>query len=66
LLARLGFFSNPRDLHEREVLMSNKPKLPPPEEASGPSLAIIYQLPSDIAEKLSHDELRCFYSWSEA
>ena len=46
--------------------MSNKPKLPPPEEASGPSLAIIYQLPSDIAEKLSHDELRCFYSWSEA
>jgi hypothetical protein len=39
---------------------------PSPEEASGPNLVIIYQLPSDIEEKLSQDELQCFYSWSEA
>src|SRR5437868_551200 len=41
-------------------------KYTPPEEVSTFSLAISYQLPSNIEEKLSQDELRCFYSWSEA
>jgi hypothetical protein len=41
-------------------------KYTPPEEVNTFSLAISYQLPSNIEEKLSQDELRCFYSWSEA